>query len=146
MTKIINFEDLLYYFCSMNKSLVFFILFLVFFHAFAKVAYVIYWRIHQEKIAATSCINKNKPAMKCKGKCQLMKMADVADQKDSKATIPPLQKQPNPYQYIFENATLLSLVFPEENNFHRQYPFYARGKIYNHPLNCFHPPESTVLS
>ena len=130
----------------MNKSQVFFILFLILFHAFAKVAYVIYWRIHQEKIAATTCINKDKPALKCKGKCQLMKMATPDDQKDSKATVPPLHKQPNPFQYIFEGGEVFSIVFFEEKNSSRQYPLYSEGKLYNHQINFFHPPERTLVS
>lgn len=51
---------------------------------FSKVVVYFNWKINQDYISKNLCVNKNKPVLKCKGKCQLMmKMKETEPVKET---------------------------------------------------------------
>jgi hypothetical protein len=58
----------------------------------AKMAVVADWKINQEYITQTSCINRDKPQLECDGKCQLQKRLDAIDSEQSSQESVPVQK------------------------------------------------------
>lgn len=89
-----------------------------------------------------NCENKNKPVLKCNGKCQLSKQIQKQEQQDKEI---PLSKTDHredvissihkPIQYIFEIA-----LINKQNN-----PSYKSGLIVKTSFSVFHPPRFTDL-
>jgi hypothetical protein len=110
---------------------------------FAKVIGVVVWRVKMDKIAITTCVNKNKPALKCKGKCQLMKMNqndDVADTNNQSAL--PVLKSVFEFQPFFKQeneGTFIGFQFITDeilNNFFINFP-----KVSGATLTLIKPPQ-----
>jgi hypothetical protein len=76
----------------MKKLVSYSLIFFIGFYASSRVVGLITWKYHQETISKTTCVNKNNLKLKCKGKCQLMKMMDEDPQNQSSSLPVPSQK------------------------------------------------------
>jgi len=105
------------------------------FQCFIKLGVIGYYNLNIEYIIKELCENKNKPELKCNGKCFLKKKMSEADktEKESKVVIKQVE-----FQVIIPQSQLLlnaeSIVF--EN------PLREITDLYSHNLNTriFHPP------
>jgi hypothetical protein len=105
---------------------------------FTQWAIVLEFRLNRDYIAKTLCINKDRPAMKCGGHCQLMKRL-AAEEK---------QNLPNESSYI--GKIKLPLLWNEQHTLHfipapflLQFTLPSRYIIasYTSPVfSIFHPP------
>ncbi len=127
----------------MKSTLIHILIFLLVMTSFAKVVGVVVWRVQMDKIAATTCINKNKPALKCKGKCHLMKMNqdDVADT-NNKSALPVLKSVFDFQPFFNQENESISLGFntmTEEilNNFYINSP-----KVSGATRTLIKPPQA----
>lgn len=69
--------------------------FFTFFLAFAllapglsKLSYLVYFHINQQAIIAAHCVNKDKPEMKCDGKCHLKSQMTLLEEEKTEAPAP----------------------------------------------------------
>ena len=78
-----------------------------------KSAYVAYFNINQDYIAAVLCINKAKPASTCQGKCFLAKK--MKEQETQEQTIPSVLKGLEEVVLYFSNFefTLTPIIFED---------------------------------
>ncbi len=71
-------------FVAMNKMFALFLVFVLLLPLFSKVTVFAVWKYNQKYIIENLCINKSKPALKCKGKCNLMKnLQETEDKEDT---------------------------------------------------------------
>lgn len=111
-----------------------------------KVGVFCHWKYHQQIIAKTLCVNKNKPQLHCKGKCQLKKDLALIVQQSQQ------EKKSTPLPHIFKNLKIdqflpvRKYVAPVESNglsfvktlFSKHFDcFYAKPFL----TSIFHPPE-----
>lgn len=108
-------------------------LFILFAQIILQTGYVIYWKMNQQQITVTSCINKNKPRSTCNGKCQLLaqlKKIQRSEDAKHKATSKIKFEEIDAFvieKYVELNSTIGSDVF--ENNFYR-----SRSTLYRFQL------------
>lgn len=94
--------------------------------------------INQDYIAEYLCINKDKPAMDCNGKCYLMEMLEAENQQ-KKQNLPAIDLREYPIGFVnvlhIPALTHISIK-PNINAFYSQHYNF----LFNHTL--FHPPVS----
>ncbi len=94
--------------------------------------------INQDYIAEYLCINKDKPAMDCNGKCYLMEMLEAENQQ-KKQNLPAIDLREYPIGFVnvlhIPALTHISIK-PTINTFYSQHYNF----LFNHTL--FHPPVS----
>lgn len=129
-----------YYFCNWMKikQLIAFLLLTAFTaQTFGQAITVANFYIHQDYIAKTLCVNKDKPQMKCCGKCQLSKKIKQEEKQD----------QQNPERKESKNEVLSSKsFFPDfisvvtsSSILFKSYPLFDSIKM---PFSIFHPPQA----
>jgi hypothetical protein len=97
------------------------------------------YALNKEYIASTLCVNKNKPAMHCSGKCQLKKQlakaSETGDAQNQKGatSMPPADYCEEIKQYTF-SITIL--------NAHSFAAFLPGAFPTGYKGNVFHPPAS----
>ncbi len=94
---------------------------------------------HKEYIVNTLCINRDKPQMKCNGKCHLNKQLAKTQEQDSEKNVPvPTLKTELSPSILTDNPLSYSSLF--EN---RSFSAY-RTDIYSflQSIDFFHPPQS----
>ncbi len=95
------------------------------------------YELNKEYIAANLCINKSRPALKCHGKCQVMKKMAEEEQ-----NIPGQQKAPQLLQEVLfsEKLPTFSISYCIENR--TEYFIRNEYSVYNkHLSSIFHPPS-----
>ena len=110
-----------------------------------KTGTIIHFKLNQAEIAAKYCVNKNKPKLKCDGKCHLMKSLDDLEKKSE---IPessfPIKKVVEteityvlPYLSFLPSLHDLAEVAIIKESTHYQQSFYS----FRYSCPDFHPPE-----
>lgn len=114
------------------------LIFLMATQAFSKWVLLLEFRWNQDYIAHNLCVNKARPALKCGGKCQLMKRL-AEDEKENAPAQNPSGKSGFQEVLFTVDAANFSLpsiakttVFPAS---HLRY-----GKTFSPPCPVFHPP------
>ena len=115
----------------------------------AKFLYTVFWlvyfQINQREIIRLSCENKNRPALKCNGKCYLAKQLrkanfDLETRKTKQENQINLLKQLSTEGYYLPSpATKAAVVTVVNLNHHSTVPYFAlcsKGFL----TSCFHPP------
>ena len=98
---------------------------------------VVNFYANQKNIASTLCVNKNKPEMKCCGKCQLTKKLKQEENKDKQNPGRKLENKEEVISSIFFFSTIeLSWKIVE-----RVYPSYKEDFFYLRSYTFFHPPR-----
>jgi hypothetical protein len=105
---------------------------------FYKLGVITYFHVNRGYIAEILCINKEKPAMKCHGRCFLEKTLDLADDTASNEGVPPIKNQiaDFPVFLVSENFSLSDkhLSSPTGNSGYRQ------SISFEHHPTLFRPP------
>mgnify|MGYP003286334102 FL=1 len=83
-----------------------------------------------------ACINKDKPELKCKGKCQLMKKLQEEEKKNNQS---PDHKGENKGQTLY-NAPLVAFTLPQPHTQATIYQTFAVPPPKDRPTTIFHPP------
>jgi hypothetical protein len=91
----------------------------------------------QKYIAKKFCINRNKPQMKCCGKCQLTKKLSQEENKDKQN---PERKFENKEEVIYSNS-FSSFSEPNWKFIKRLYLPYQEGFFSPSSYTFFHPPR-----
>ena len=95
------------------------------------------YQLNQKYIAATLCVNRNKPWLHCNGRCYLMKKIKQADEKQKNAE---RQTQKNLFQDAF-CTTVQKIVFSSNLLRIIKSP-YTNGATCNIPLHLLRPPQT----
>ncbi|MFZ1704760.1 MAG: hypothetical protein WAT79_10475 [Saprospiraceae bacterium] len=111
--------------------------------SFSKVVSVVQWKWNQEFIAQNLCINKEKPILKCKGKCHLMKMMeDTEPNEDSQSPPQKLGFDIYPFDLLSYSLNLhkVNLLSQEKNLI----SYIDHKYSANYSIKLVKPPESMV--
>ena len=115
----------------------------------SKVIYSMYWqvnfRLNQAEITALECENKNRPELKCNGKCYLAKQLQKAD--DELAAKKDKQQHSFPSLKIIESTCFLSEGTFEIKFTHvllekspKTFVMYSNKYRFDYHQQLFHPP------
>jgi hypothetical protein len=84
-----------------------------------------------------SCVNKARPQLRCKGKCQMAKKLAEEEQKEQQAPQLKLEKQAE----TFSSETFYTLLSPNgQSSPQRHVPVLNTGSPVARPHAIFHPP------
>lgn len=122
----------------MKKVILFFLAIVVVLQCSMKFAIVAYYQLNKEYIASTLCENKDKPDLKCNGKCYLTKKIKTQDEKETK--FPSLLKDTEGFVIFISSIdiTLHTIVYKIQNVFNSRYLI----KPYQSPICAiFQPPQ-----
>lgn len=110
-------------------------------HTFSRVVIVVGFYSNQQEIAATLCENKDKPVMKCEGKCQLTKKLKSEQKADEQN---PERKIENRQQDLSSRSFYSSLSIPLVSNASQRQNLADKGKPVHRSFAIFHPPITPV--
>lgn len=105
---------------------------------FYKLGVITYFYLQRDHIAATLCVNKDKPVSMCKGQCFLKKHLALADDAASHEAPPPDSKQQVDFPVFLISQYASPVVrasAPVVKNFHYTFPLSTK-----HSSIPFHPP------
>ena len=126
----------------MIKRIATFVLLVAFaIHAFNRVVIVFGFYANQKTIAATLCENRDKPILKCEGKCLLAKKLQAQEKADQQN---PERKTDNKPEVLSSRSffSVLSGSFiTEVARVYEKEPF---GKPVHRSFTVFHPPIAAV--
>ena len=98
---------------------------------------VAHFYANQKYIAATLCVNKNKPEMKCCGKCQLTNKLKQEENKDKQN---PARKSENK-EGVISSLSFFSTIELSWKLIKRVYPSYKENFSSPYSYTFFHPPR-----
>jgi hypothetical protein len=104
---------------------------------FSRQMVVLNYRLHKTYIAGNLCENRDKPAMKCEGKCYLCKRLTKEDKKDQEN---PERRAENKFESI-PSLWGFVLMAPAVHLTVVQYPRLAEDIYNSFTLRFFHPPQ-----
>lgn len=110
-------------------------------HSFSRVVIVFGFYANQKTIAATLCENKDKPILKCEGKCQLSKKLLAQEKKDQQNPERKVENKPEDLSSRSFYSVLSGSVFAEVARVYEKEPF---GKPIHRSFTVFHPPIAAV--
>lgn len=98
---------------------------------------VVEYQVNKNYIATVLCINKDRPQLKCEGKCQLTKELKAAEKHD--------EKLPAPIQEILEVVYFFQPVanaftIPFSAAASKSFAQYKAGLVSSPAFAVFHPP------
>ena len=94
------------------------------------------FKINQTYIAATLCVNKNKPEVRCEGKCYLTKKLKQADEKEKS---PDQVQKKHQYEALVVSAFRLAPPMAKITNLLVTEPGYVLSTYYT---VIFQPPQA----
>lgn len=107
-----------------------------------KVGVLVSWKLNQTYIAENLCINKNKPEMKCDGKCHLQKqLKSIEDKSDTEkdASLPLKLKNLDGDNFVSNSGLFIPSILEVKSS--------SMVTILNNPYSfdykntCFKPPQ-----
>lgn len=129
----------LVYLRAMKRLLAIVLAYLMVFQTFNKLTIVVYYQINKKVITELFCINKDKPQLKCDGKCFLAKKLKEADRQTEKQDPFLLSSG---FELLFDVPDTFYLmtncVFDIENSI----PPYLTGIYEVDTDSVFHPPKT----
>jgi hypothetical protein len=84
-----------------------------------------------------NCINKNRPQLKCQGKCQLMKKMLEREQQEQDHP----ESKPDAQTILFIAFSDSNMVNISEKGIHSTFPPYTSPHLSDNPTDIFHPPR-----
>jgi hypothetical protein len=107
--------------------------------------WLIYFQINQREIIRLSCENKNRPELKCNGKCYLAKQLrkaefELASRKSKQETQLSLIKQLEIEGYYFPSNVYISSIFSIDRLSGVLKTPYSCPNSSEHKRAIFHPP------
>ena len=110
-------------------------------HTFNRVVIVFEFYANQKTIAATLCENKDKPILKCEGKCLLAKKLQAQEKKDQQNPEHKLDNKPEVLSSRSFYSILSGSITAEVARVYEKEPF---GKPVHRSFTVFHPPIAAV--
>lgn len=107
---------------------------------FSRLGMIAYYRINKSYIATVLCINKDKPQMRCDGKCYLAKQ--IRQEAERERHIPGNLKEISETVLFCEAE--ISVGPAAAGRIERVYPFYLSSFTGAHGSSIFHPPPFTA--
>ncbi len=86
---------------------------------------------------AQNCENKDRPQLKCHGKCQMMKKLQAEEKKDQQN---PERKTNNSPEVLFSASSLASLSLPPLGGQSIEYQHFIAAETATRSFPIFHPP------
>lgn len=121
------------YFCVMKYILS---IFLIFYLAFKPLMPILDYAVNYEYISKVLCINKDKPALHCNGKCYVTKELAKSSQEDSSKTKNQTQKIID----FYIPTEISEIQFLEKEFFTKISFIYKKDYAYLFLTHIFHPP------
>lgn len=90
---IVNVQKNIYLCPDLKHTIVIILSLLLFLQPLSKTWIYMSFKFNQDYIASTQCENRDKPAMHCNGKCQLVKSLKKDDKTDDKQSSKPVKNQ-----------------------------------------------------
>ena len=111
------------------------------YHYIAKLGMVAFYKANTEYITEVFCENKDKPALKCNGKCYLNKQLEKVDsqsssESDDKNTVKVLKIELS----VFLNTIIRHHFIFEEVSTIQSFAYMASYQ-FMYLSSCFHPPN-----
>lgn len=103
-----------------------------------KLSIYINFLINQDYIAQNLCENKDKPVLKCNGKCQLAKELAKEEKKEKKDNKTNFEDKINYYFCSFDAVVELKPVFYEKKEHN---PAPVPSNLVGFAASVFHPPS-----
>ncbi len=124
-------------FAPVKKAIAFILLLVFTMQTFYVSGFTLWFYANRKAIAAEHCINKNRPELKCDGKCFLsMKMKEAGHHQDENAPLQVKQMlEGSPYT-LFNNS--IDFHVPDTRIAHVS--MYMSGYQYLHSNSLFRPP------
>jgi len=111
--------------------------------SFSKAVIVVNFYANQDYIAKNLCENRDKPMMRCCGRCQLRKRLNrEADQDKNNAE----QRAENRQEVLFLDQFSATLAMPARTYFDLPYTSYIGQDPIDRAADIFHPPAWQTLS
>jgi hypothetical protein len=110
-------------------------------HTFNRVVIVFGFYANQQEISATLCENKDKPILKCEGKCQLAKKLQAQEKKDQQNPERKAENKPGDIssRSFFSSISAFNLINAAQWEKSRD-----SGKPIHRNNAVFHPPIFTI--
>ena len=108
---------------------------------FSRVVIVFGFYANQKDIAATVCENKDKPILKCEGKCLLAKKLLAQEKKDQQNPDRKVENKPQDLSSRSFYSVLSGSIITEVARIYGKEPF---GKPVHRSFTVFHPPIAAV--
>lgn len=111
---------------------------------FSKVAIFIHFKIKQDYISKTLCINKDIPNSTCKGRCHLKNKLEKQDEQEQK-------QLPKSQLEKFQEITFVAINVSSFNFFEKKPTAFLLSLFLNdfykfdYYLDFFHPPKKTYM-
>lgn len=124
-------------FAPVKKAIAFILLLVFTMQTFYASGFTLWFYANRKAIANEHCINKNRPELKCDGKCFLsMKMKEAGHHQDENAPLQVKQLlEGSPYTLFNSN---IDFHIPDTRIIH--IAAYAAAYHYLHSHSLFHPP------
>ena len=130
-----------YFYRVLKQVITIFLALLVFSQPFTNVWIVVSFKLNQERIAETLCVQKDIPENACQGNCQLMKRLKKADQAEQQQA-PFALKIKAEVLFCHQPANLeIQADFPRDNE--SENALYHRSHAITAVDDIFHPPKAT---
>lgn len=94
-----------------------------------------YW-MHKDLIASTLCENKERPELKCNGKCHLKKEIQAAENEKEEGQTVSVRLMVEFFQPLPQFS--LRKLFPQQE---KHFPAYSDNTAPGHRTAIFHPPR-----
>lgn len=124
-----------------KKIATLFLLFAFAIHTFNRVVIVFGFYANQKTIAVTLCENKDKPILKCEGKCQLAKKLLAQQKKDQQNPDQKVEHKPEVLSSRSFYSVLSGSMTAEVTRVYEKEPV---GKPVHRSFTVFHPPIAAV--
>lgn len=111
----------------------------------SKVTVMVNWKLNQQAIADSLCININKPEVMCHGTCVLNDRLQKLDEHKNiplSEIVKEYKLQPFICEEIFHLYIEESLSLKKEKRFY----FYNQNYFHFHVTSIFTPPDTTIFS
>lgn len=105
---------------------------------FSKCFLVLDYQWNKDYIAKWLCVNRDRPEMKCKGKCYLCKKLKADAKKDQEN---PERRMENQTEFI-SYWTAWQLIHPSPIVVRSQYPLFSERESARCANPFFHPPQA----
>jgi len=109
------------------------------FHLVVQLSIVTWYEVNKDYIAKNLCVNRNKPELKCCGKCYLKKQLNKADQQTDDKQAPSKNSRISIEAFVIPAPVKIRAFYNEELSIFN--PGYQKmyGSVYEGSI--FHPPS-----
>ena len=111
----------------------------------SKVAVMVQWKLNQQAIADSLCININKPDVMCHGICVLNERLQNVDENND-MPLSEIMKDLKLQPFIYQESVSLFGYQTTDNHFEMTFHFCHKNYFHLHHSFIFTPPDTSILS